>query len=426
MTVFFANYLNPWILFKRWWHMKRIKKWLLLIVLLVVFFVFGNRVTSIINKGKPDLGKYQMVRFTRQNMKKTITKEGILRFSGVIDYPAPASGIITDIWVADGDEVQKGQNILKLQSTASVGEQAEAWSQYAAAKSEFEAAQIAKMTSQTNLETARQVVLDAAQGKQNMENRFAVGNRTNTSAERPDKTFTENEIESVKSADTQARSKFTIAEREFNAADMRIQAAQAALNTSLWKYQLTKDAVVTAPASGRLTNLSLQKGEAVHSEDGILFRIVNSDELLITLKASEAEVLQFQPGQETELMTSVYPNLKFHAHVIAVDTIGTEVKSDTGSAIEYLVKIKPDKVNKKFPSPLTVDTETVVERKSSVLAVPNAAVRYGAGKRTVTVVRNGKTETKEVGLGIISDQNTEIISGLSEGDIILVPKAKKL
>jgi len=418
--------LNPLVWLKRWWRIKGIKKWLLLVITLAVIYIVGNQLTSIINKGKPDLGKYQMVTVARQDMKKLITKEGILRYSGVVDYPAPSSGIVTEIWVQDGDEVQKGKNILKLQSTASVKEQDEAWNQYTAAKSEFETAQIAKMTSQVNLEAARQTVLEASQERQSMEDRFAVGNRTNTSADRPNNTFTDNEIESIKSAETQARSKFTIAEREFNTADMHVQAAQASLNTSLWKYQLTKDAIISAPVNGRLTNLNVQKGETISSKDGILFRIVNSDELLITLKASEAEILQFQAGQETEFTASVYPDLKFQARIIAVDTIGTEVTSENGSVIEYLVKIKPENVDKKFPSPLTVDTETVVDRKSMILSVPNAAVSYSAGKRTVTVVKNGQTETREVILGIISDQNTEIVSGLSEGDIILVPKAKKL
>lgn len=367
-----------------------------------------------------------MTTVVRQDMEKVITKEGILRYSGVVDYPAPSSGIIVDVWAKNGEEVQKGQNILQLQSTATPEEQADAWSQYAAAKSAYETAQIGKMTSQVNLETARQTVLVAAQERQNMDDRFAIGNKTNASVNRPGKTYTDNEIESIKSSETQARSKFAVAEREFNTADLRVQAALASLNTSLWKYQLTHDAVITAPVSGVLSNLNLQKGETISSKDGILFRIINAGGLLVTLKASESEVLQFQVGQETKLTTSVYPEATFSARVIAVDTIGTEVKSDSGSTIEYLVKIQPEQVDKKFPSPLTVDTETVVEKKSMVFAVPNGAVSYSAGKRTVTVVANGKTEIREVVLGIISDKNTEIVSGLTEGETVLVPKAKKL
>jgi aspartate 1-decarboxylase len=58
--------------------------------------------------------------------------------------------------------------------------------------------------------------------------------------------------------------------------------------------------------------------------------------------------------------------------------------------------------------------------------VPNAAVNYSGGKRIVTLVVNGKTESREVSLGIITDNGTEVTAGLSEGDKILIPKVSKL
>jgi len=217
-----------------------------------------------------------------------------------------------------------------------------------------------------------------------------------------------------------------VAEKEFYNSEADIQAAQAAMNLNLWRYQMTKDAVVTAPIDGLLVNLNFVKGEIVNSKNDSLFRIISSNDLIVTLKASEAEVVQFEVGQETEFKTAIYPDLKFKGKITAVDAIGTEVKSDTGSVTEYVVKIKPETTDKRFLSPMTVDTDTVVQRKSSVLVVPNSAVSYSGGKRTVTVVNNGRTQTKEVGLGIISDNGTEIISGLSEGDKILTPKVSKL
>lgn len=425
-AVGFLRHLNPLRIARNWWKMKGIKKWLLLVVFCVVLFISFRLVLGVVNRGKPDLRKNDITTVTKQDLTKTITKEGTLHFAGVVDYPMPASGIITDIWVQSGQEVTKGQRILSFQSTASQEDQATALSQYIAAKTALETAKIAKDKSQVNLEAARQKVLEAAQTRQNMDDRFAVGNRQNPTASRPDQDYTENEIEAIKSAETQARSSFSIAEKEFYNADSNIQAAQAALNLSFWKYQMTRDAVITAPVGGLLVNLNLAKGEVVNSESDSLFRIISSNNLIISLKASEAEVVQFEVGQETEFKTAIYPDLKFKGKIIAVDVIGTEVKSETGSVTEYVVKIKPEATDKKFLSPMTVDTDTIVQRKSSVLVVPNSAVSYSGGKRTVTLVVNGRTQTKEVGLGIISDNGTEITSGLSEGDKILTPKASKL
>ncbi len=425
-TLSFLSRLHPLKIVKNWWKMRGIKKWLLFVIFCVVLFISCRLVLGVVNRGKPDLRKYDITTVTKQDLTKTITKEGTLHFAGVIDYPMPASGIITDIWVQSGQEVIKGQRILSFQSTASEEDKATALSQYLTVKTALETAKIAKDKSQVNLEAARQKVLETAQTRQNMDDRFNSGNRKNSTANRPNQDYTENEIEAIKSAETQARSSFSIAEKEFYNADSNIQAAQAALNLSLWKYQLTKDTVVTAPVSGLLVNLNFTKGEVVNSENDSLFRIISSNDLIITLKASEAEVVQFEVGQETEFKTAIYPDLKFKGKITAVDAIGTEVKSDTGSVTEYVVKIKPEVTDKKFLSPMTVDTDTIVQRKPAVLVVPNSAVSYSGGKRTVTVVVNGRTQTKEVGLGIISDNGTEIISGLSEGDKVLTPKVSKL
>lgn len=421
-----AKGLHPRHLLKKWWAIKGFKKWFLAFLVFVVLFMAARQILSVINRDKPDLRRYQIVKVEKQDITKTITKEGILRFVGVVDYPAPTSGVITGIWAQNGDAVKKGQNILSLQSTASKEDQLAALSQYLTAKTALENAKIAKEQSQLSLEAARQGVLEASQVRQNMENRFADGNYLNPSANRPDQSYTDSEIEAIKSAETQARSGFATAEKQYINADAHIAAAAAALNLSVWRYQLTKDTIITAPADGRLVNLNFMKGETVNAQDSPLFRIISAHDLMITLRASEAEVLQFNVGQAAEFKTAVYPDLKFKGQVVAVDTIGTEIKSDTGSVTEYIVKIKPEATDKKFLSPMTVDTDTVVQNKSAVLVVPNAAVNYGGGKRTVTLVKNGRTENREVILGIISDGGTEIVSGLSEGDEILVPQASKL
>ena len=420
------NSINPVNLAKKWWKLKGFKKWFLLIIFLfLVFFIF-NRASAAINKGKPDLRRYQITQVELGDMQKIISKEGILRYAGVVDFPSPSSGVVDEIFVENNQLLKEGQKIISITSTATKEEQLEALNQYLSAKNSLEAAKTAKITSQTTLETARQTVLETSQTRQNMDDRFSVGDRQNPTANRPDKNYTDNEIEAIRSAETQARNKFTAAERDFNNADLKIQSAQAAYNSSLWKYQLTMNSVITAPVAGRLVNLNLFPGETVSSKNESLFKIISSDDFLITLKVSEAEIIYFKVDQTSEFKVSIYPDDKFTGKVVSVDELGTQIESDNGLLMEYTVKIKPDSIDKKLLSPLTVDTETIVEEKSSVLKVPNSAVTYGSGKRTVTVVKDGRTEVREVTLGIIGDNDTEIISGLSQGESVLIPKTNAI
>ena len=101
--------LNPLKIARNWWKMRGIKKWLLFVVFCVVLFVSFRLVLGVINRGKPDLGKYDITTVTKQDLTKTITKEGILHFAGVVDYPMPASGIITHIWVENVKRLKTGK-----------------------------------------------------------------------------------------------------------------------------------------------------------------------------------------------------------------------------------------------------------------------------------------------------------------------------
>ncbi|HEX3000385.1 MAG TPA: RND transporter, partial [Armatimonadota bacterium] len=61
----------------------------------------------------------------------------------------------------------------------------------------------------------------------------------------------------------------------------------------------------------------------------------------------------------------------------------------------------------------------VTARKSDVLTVPNAAVKNAGGQTRVLVAVNGKPVPREVQVGLSDNDNTEIVSGLQEGDVVV-------
>lgn len=73
---------------------------------------------------------------------------------------------------------------------------------------------------------------------------------------------------------------------------------------------------------------------------------------------------------------------------------------------------------------LTGTVELIIIQKNNVLLVPNAAVSKAGPESSVEVLlADGTTEKRVVEVGLNDWQNTEIISGLSEGEIILIPKS---
>ena len=65
---------------------------------------------------------------------------------------------------------------------------------------------------------------------------------------------------------------------------------------------------------------------------------------------------------------------------------------------------------------LTVTVSIITEQRSDILLVPNKAITSRGGKYYVQLVSEGKVAEKMIQAGITDGQNTEVVSGLSEGD----------
>ncbi len=70
---------------------------------------------------------------------------------------------------------------------------------------------------------------------------------------------------------------------------------------------------------------------------------------------------------------------------------------------------------------MTTHVRIIVEEKKDVLVIPNNAIRFEEGKTVVYLKGKNKTEAKQVTLGIRDDKLTEVIKGLGEGEIIVIP-----
>jgi macrolide-specific efflux system membrane fusion protein len=63
----------------------------------------------------------------------------------------------------------------------------------------------------------------------------------------------------------------------------------------------------------------------------------------------------------------------------------------------------------------------VTEERKDVLAVPNTAIRRRGDEVVVEVMVDGKSEIRTVETGLSDTDNSEVISGLQEGDQVVVP-----
>jgi macrolide-specific efflux system membrane fusion protein len=102
--------------------------------------------------------------------------------------------------------------------------------------------------------------------------------------------------------------------------------------------------------------------------------------------------------------------------VSELDTVSTVVSN----VVTYNSIISFDSAPASVKPGMTANVSVITASKDNVLSVPSAAISTSGGQSTVTVRGNGKDQVTPVQTGLKGDGTTEIVSGLNEGDQVVM------
>jgi macrolide-specific efflux system membrane fusion protein len=199
-----------------------------------------------------------------------------------------------------------------------------------------------------------------------------------------------------------------------------LDAAQggAAEKLAYWK-EVYKPIPLMSPIDAEVIVATTQPGQTVTSSDAV---IVLSDRLIVRAQVDETDIGKVKVGQQAWISLDAYPETKIKA---AVEHIYYESKTVNNVTI-YEVDLLPESVPEFFRSGMNATIIFITARKENVLTLPEEAIIRQNGGSLVFVKDNSSAEAvqRQVQLGISDDKNSEIVSGLSENDIVVV-KSKK-
>jgi RND family efflux transporter MFP subunit len=157
-----------------------------------------------------------------------------------------------------------------------------------------------------------------------------------------------------------------------------------------------------------------------------VFEIVNPATLVFKALVDEADIALVQTGQNARLSLDAYENLQLSSTVEKISYKSTPSSSGTAFIVEFPV-VDPattiDTALKKYRLGMNGDVEIILEEKSDVLTVPLIATREENGKTYVDVKINEETiEPREIEVGLETDEDVEVLSGLNENDEVLIPE----
>ncbi len=219
------------------------------------------------------------------------------------------------------------------------------------------------------------------------------------------------------------------ARRELDVSSAQVELAKAkvaAVKESLKALEVSISYnKIYAPISGYVSQVTTQEGETVVAGLSAvnLITIIDASKLEMWIYVDETDIGRVKPGMKVDYWVDAYRNRHFLGNISLIYP-QPEIKENI---VYYLAIVKIDPKDTTFLKPeMTTHVRIIISEKTDVIIVPNGAVRFEEGKNIVYLKTNGKTERKEVTPGIRDDKFTEITAGLSKGDSVVVPAAKRL
>jgi multidrug efflux pump subunit AcrA (membrane-fusion protein) len=354
--------------------------------------------------------QYQTATAETGTLITNISGSGTITSGNYTSLDTKVSGLVSKVYVTNGDKVTKGQKIAEINLDDYAKErQAQAWVDYLSASEAVKQAVNDKALADINMWKARQDVLDAQEDYDN-------------------KSGTDNEEQIIIKTLDQSRKAFSVAESKYLDADANTANAYAKVSAALRDYQ-ENSATITAPSTGVISDLSLAPELVLNANSSTsttngatlvssqtIGKITNpKGQLIATVSLTEADVIKVKPNQKATLTLDAYSDKTFTGKVLSVNTDG-KVSSGVTS---YPVTIILDSVEAEIYPNMSVTAKIITNVKDNVVLVPSASVQTNNGQTQVRTLVNEKEVLKDAQTGLSNDTQTEIVSGIKEGETVI-------
>lgn len=246
-------------------------------------------------------------------------------------------------------------------------------------------------------------------------------------------TSAEQSSEIAKNEASTAQTTLELTELQLQQAVDSAQEEYDTLNTEIQELQesIALDGVVLAPCTGMVASISVEEGDSfdvTYNEDlGMLMTqtlctLTNISDVYVPITISEEDILSVSIGQEATVTMNAFEGQTFDAEV---DTITVESSRSGAATVSYTVNVRLEGDNEQLMyEGMSADVTLVQRAARDVLYINSQAVTNVGGVATVLVKgQDGEPVTTEVKTGFSDGRYVEILSGLSEGDTVLVESA---
>jgi len=160
-------------------------------------------------------------------------------------------------------------------------------------------------------------------------------------------------------------------------------------------------------------------GTAALAQGTTIVTLADVSEMYVMANVDEVDVAPIKVGMPAEITLDALPNKTLRGKVVKIFPKGIK----TQNVVQFPVRVKVLDLLPQLRPEMTADVTIVVAEKKNCLQVPDAAIDRSEGRTRVQVLPSPNAEPveREVKVGVTNWDQTEILSGLKEGEVVVLP-----
>ncbi|HBX23624.1 MAG TPA: efflux RND transporter periplasmic adaptor subunit [Desulfotomaculum sp.] len=377
------------------------KKWLAIVVLLIII-IAAVTVWSFYNKSTSASAEvqYQQAQVKRGDIVVGFDSDGTINLAKLM-LKFNVRGTISEIPVAEGDKVQKGDVLAKLDDR-------DYQDQYQLALARLNEAREQHSTS----------LLDNELQIENAKVQLQQQRDAYAEMEAIPEAYPASEIQLKKMELANKEKEFQNMQKKFELLQGK-QLRQEELAVKMAREDL-EDTILYAPVSGVVLGLSSKVGESV-VDDQEFATIHENNSINAVTTVIEYDVAQIKAGQKVYVTVEAIPDKEFAGEVTKINALPT---SDSSGLVNYTVEISINEPDPDLKDGMTSMVSFVTREVRNCLIVPYRAVTMVDGKQFVTVLDQDGQVTKQIEAGFTDGSDVEVLSGLDGNETVVYQQSR--
>ena len=394
---------------------KRRKRIVITSVVVAVVLLFVGGLTAF-TRGGTKIDPSKLAKVEKGDLAKSVVATGKVTPITKVEVKSKASGIVKKLFVEYGDKVKKGQLLAQLDKD-------EIQAQVDQSRAALQAAEANLASSQADYERAK---VDAEGPDVPLLKRQY--DRSTEMAK--DGVVSASALDDADRNYKMALNKQNVAKAQVTVLKAKIAQSQAEMardkaNLAQLEEQLSYTDIVS-PIDGIVLSRDVEMGDAVSSilvlgsSATLVMTLGDTSEVYVKGKVDESDIGKVYLGQPARIKVEAFKDKTFYGKVTKISPMGVEKDNVT----TFEVRVSINNPGGELKAEMTANAEIILEEHKNVLQIPEGSILYDKDKKASVEIpdpraKEGKKKIA-VNIGISNGAKTEVLSGLKEGDQVVL------